>query len=80
MTTDPRQLHVDHLPTPFTADEIRAGCPPGRTVRCLVVEPGREAHVRVTVFVSGDADGAEHEVDDARFRALLDALGIGWLE
>ena len=62
VTTDPHQLHVDHLPTPFTADEIRVGCPPGRTVRSLIVEPGSEPRVRVTVFVSGDADGAEQEV------------------
>jgi hypothetical protein len=61
MTTDPHQLRPDHLPTPFTADEIRVGCPPGRTVRSLVIRAGSEPHVRVTRFVSGDADGAEHE-------------------
>ncbi|HLO36708.1 MAG TPA: hypothetical protein VK194_11520 [Candidatus Deferrimicrobium sp.] len=61
MPTDPNQLRPDHLPTPFTADEIRAGCPPGRTVRSLVVEAGREAYVQVTRFVSGDTDGAEQE-------------------
>ena len=61
MTTDPHQLRPDHLPTPFTADEIRIGCPPGRTVRSLVVEARSEPYVHVTRFVSGDAGGAEQE-------------------
>jgi hypothetical protein len=61
MTTDPHQIRPDHLPTPFTADEIRVGCPPGRTVRSLVIRAGSEPYVRVTRFVSGDADGAEQE-------------------
>jgi hypothetical protein len=61
MTSDPHQLRPDHLPTPFTADEIRVGCPPGRTVRSLVIRAGSEPYVRVTRFVSGDADGAEQE-------------------
>src|SRR6266550_4810675 len=61
MTADPHQLHPDHRPAPFTADEIRIGCPPGRTVRSLVVEAGSEPYVQVTRFVSGDAEGAEQE-------------------
>ena len=61
MTSDPHVLHPDHLPTPFTADEIRVGCPPGRTVRALVVETGSEPYVQITRFVSGDAEGAEQE-------------------
>jgi hypothetical protein len=61
MTDDPHVLRPDHLPTPFTADEIRAGCPPGRTVRSLVVRAEVEPFVRVTRFVSGDAEGADQE-------------------
>jgi hypothetical protein len=61
MTNDPHQLHPDHLPTPFSAAEIRAGCPPGRTVRSLVHEKGEAPYVRITRFVSGDADAAEQE-------------------
>jgi hypothetical protein len=61
MSPDPHQLRPDDLPTPFTADDIRVGCPPGRTVRSLVVEANEEPYVLVTRFVSGDADGAEHE-------------------
>ena len=61
MTADPHQLQPDHRPTPFTADEIRIGCPPGRTVRSLVMEADTEPYVQVTRFVSGDAEGAEQE-------------------
>jgi hypothetical protein len=60
-SSDPRQLHPDHLPTPFTADEIRVGCQPGRTVRSLVVKAGEDPVVHVTRFVSADAEGAEQE-------------------
>jgi hypothetical protein len=61
VTIDPRQLRPDHLPTPFTADEIRHGCPPGRTVRSLVIRQGSEPFISVTRFVSGDAEGAEQD-------------------
>ena len=47
MTADPHQLRPDHLPTPFSADEIRVGCP-GRTVRSLVTPAGRYACLRYT--------------------------------
>ena len=62
MPDDPHRLRPDHHPTPFSAAEIRVGCPPGRTVRALVIEPGQDPHVRVTRFVSGDAEGAEQEI------------------
>ncbi|HYK96690.1 MAG TPA: hypothetical protein VE011_12635 [Candidatus Dormibacteraeota bacterium] len=61
MVADPHVLRPDHLPTPFTAAEIREGCPPGRTVRSLVIEAGAEPIVRVTRFLSCDADGADRE-------------------
>jgi hypothetical protein len=58
---DPHQLRPDHLPTPFTAEEIRAGCQPGRTVRSLVEEEGQPPYLHVTLFVSATADAAEQE-------------------
>lgn len=61
MAADPHVLNPDHLPTPFTAAEIREGCPPGRTVRSLVVEGDGEPYVHVTQFVSGDAESAEQD-------------------
>jgi hypothetical protein len=61
MAADPHRLRPDHLPTPFTADEIRRGCQPGRTLRSLVVEAGNDPVIRVVRFVSADDDGAEQE-------------------
>ena len=61
MSDDPHRLRTDHLPTPFTADEIRVGCPPGRTVRSLVARRGSEPYVRVTRFLDGDDAGANQE-------------------
>jgi F420-dependent oxidoreductase-like protein len=61
MTSDPHRLHPDHLPTPFTADEIRAGCQPGRILRSLVTQPNTDPIVRVTRFVSADGEGAEQD-------------------
>ncbi|MGV8965821.1 MAG: hypothetical protein ACOH2F_06035 [Cellulomonas sp.] len=45
------------LPTPFTADEIRSGCPDGRTVRTR----DEEGTVAVSRYVDGDVDGATLE-------------------
>lgn len=61
MTDDPYQFRVGDRPTPFSAQEIRQGCPPGRTVRTLVVRAGQEPHVRVTRFSTGDEDGGNSE-------------------
>jgi hypothetical protein len=61
MTADPHVLQADHLPTPFTADEIRRGCQPGRTVRALVTEAGDDPYIHVTRFVAVDAEGADQE-------------------
>jgi len=74
MAADPHLLHPDHRPTPFTADEIRAGCRPGRTIRMLVIQPGEAPVVRVTRFASADAAGAEQDLwqetlDGARLTA-----------
>jgi hypothetical protein len=59
--TDLHVLHPGHLPTPFTADEIRRACQPGRTVRALVEEDGGEPYVHVTRFVAATEEGAEEE-------------------
>jgi hypothetical protein len=53
---DPHLLHPDHHPTPFTADEIRAGSPLGRTVRQRVEEKGEPATTRVQQYVAVDED------------------------
>jgi hypothetical protein len=50
-----------HAPTPFTADEIRGGCPAGRTAGVLVEPAHGEPFIRVTRFVDANADGAVEE-------------------
>jgi len=61
VTDDPYQFRVGDRPTPFSAQDIRQGCPPGRTVRALVVQAGQEPYVRVTRFLTGDDDGGNQE-------------------
>ena len=58
--TDPRVLDPGHLPTPFSAEQIRHGCPTGREIRLSVVE-GETEFVRVIRFVAVDARGALQE-------------------
>lgn len=54
-------LQPGHLPTPFTAAEIREHSQPGRSLRSLVVRPGEEPYVWVWQVVSGDAEGGERD-------------------
>jgi hypothetical protein len=58
---DPRRMRPDHAPTPFSAAEIRKGCPTGRTVRFLVEPPDAQPYFEVTRFVATDEQGADHE-------------------
>jgi hypothetical protein len=55
---DPHVTAPGRAPTPFTADEIRRGCPRGRVSRTRVEAPGRPPVVRVNRFVECDEDGA----------------------
>ena len=64
MTEETRDPHVHapgRAPTPFTADEIRAGCPTGRTIRLRVDVVGETAFHRVSRFVECDQAGATLE-------------------
>jgi hypothetical protein len=58
---DANRLQPDHLPTPFSATDIRAGCPVGRTIRLESEAPGGEPTFRRIRFVEVDADGAVQE-------------------
>ncbi|WP_243228870.1 DUF3108 domain-containing protein [Microbacterium sp. CIAB417] len=49
------------LPTPFTADEIRAAAGSGKTIRILVEHPDGTRTLRVNRFRDTDADGATLE-------------------
>jgi hypothetical protein len=83
MSYDSRILHSGHAPTPFTAEEIRIGCPAGRTIR-LVVDDGGSRYIRTIRFVAVDENAANQE--SAAFTVDGEALGepaiarTTWLE
>jgi hypothetical protein len=58
---DANRIRADHLPTPFSAADIRAGCPLGRTIRLRSDSRDGEAAFRRIRFVEVDADGAVQE-------------------
>lgn len=73
---DPRILEPGHAPTPFTADEIRSGCPAGRTMKLLVeaaVEPPYHRHIK---FIEADDRGATQDL----WRTTLDGVTLGGTE
>lgn len=67
-TRDPHVLAPGRAPTPFTADEIRGGCPAGRTILLRVDVEGETPFLRVSRFVECDEAGATIE----RSRLSLD--------
>lgn len=67
-TRDPHVLALGQAPTPFTADEIRDGCPAGRTIRLRVDMVGETPFHQVSRFVACDEAGATME----RSRQSLD--------
>jgi len=70
---DERRLEPGHAPTPYTAAQIREGCPQGRKAVYLVEAPGREAVRQTMRFLKCDAEGADLEVS----RAKADGTAIG---
>jgi len=55
---DSHRLQPDHLPTPFSAAQIRDGCPAGRFIVLREEEPGAATTYRQIRFIQTDADGA----------------------
>ncbi|HEX5590853.1 MAG TPA: hypothetical protein VFX65_11240, partial [Candidatus Limnocylindrales bacterium] len=82
--SDPHVLGPDMLPTPFTADEIRRGCPDGRLIRLLVEVDGQETVLRTNRFVGGDDEGSTIESQrlalDGRPLGRVDAARTTWRE
>jgi hypothetical protein len=78
------RLRPDHLPTPFSAAQIRAGCPPGRTIRIREDAVGEEPRFRRIVFVEADAETSVQQLQptDADGRPIGEAtLGrSSWLD
>jgi hypothetical protein len=60
-SAEPHDVGPGLLPTPFTAEEIRAGCPAGRTIRLRVESADAPDVVRVSRYVRVDTEGAEIE-------------------
>lgn len=86
MTLPPEnhRLQPDHAPTPFSAAQIRAGCPAGRTIRVRSERRDEPTTYRVIRFVDVDDDGAlqEFRSTDADGRPIGDARRhrSSWLE
>lgn len=58
---DPYVVQAGHLPTPFTAAEIRGATPVGLVVETIAEEAGDVVSRRRTTFVACDDDGATVE-------------------
>ena len=65
--SDPHILREGDAPTPFTAVEIRDGCPAGRIVTSITSEDGQET-VSTTTFVEVAQYGAVLEIDGSQHR------------
>jgi hypothetical protein len=62
MPPEAHRLRPDHLPTPFSAEQIRDGCPAGRTIRIQEDAPGQPPAFRSIRFLEADERGGEQEV------------------
>ena len=58
---DSHRLQPNHLPTPFSAAQIRAGCPAGRTIRIREESPGATPSFRRIRFTQVDDETAVQE-------------------
>lgn len=56
--SDPRVVDPGHAPTPFTADEIRRGCPVGRQVTVVHTSSTGAHEYWTTTFAKTDATNA----------------------
>jgi len=55
--SDPRVLEDGHAPTPFTAGEIREGCPAGRVTTFRIERAGAPAVLQTMRFTTNDVAG-----------------------
>ncbi len=59
---DGNRMKKDHAPTPFTAEEIRLGCPDGRKTKYKIEIPGKPFHYQITTFVNATPETAGFEM------------------
>lgn len=71
---DPHVIAPGLAPTPFTAAEIRDGCPPGRVVTVRARHGDGPARLEITRWVSCDDEGAvmEKTVQDPRSEGVTE--------
>lgn len=62
-TAEARTLQEDHAPTPFTADQIRKGCPSGRTSTFFTESEADGRGFLVIRFERADAEGVTTTVE-----------------
>lgn len=55
------RMSPDELPTPFSAEEIRAACAPGRSNTYLVEKAGADPYLMRWEFVDGDDEWGESQ-------------------
>ncbi len=55
------RMKPDHAPTPFSAAEIREGCPNGRTTKYRIEMAGKPGVFQVSTFVNGDREATSFE-------------------
>jgi len=82
--SDPHVLGPGLLPTPFTADEIRAASGSGKLIRILVEQPDGERFERVNRFSHCDDVGATLErwlvASDGGVEGEASSGRVTWLE
>jgi hypothetical protein len=61
MPPEAHRLRPDHLPTPFSAAQIRGACAAGRTIRMKEETPGEPPSYGRIRFLDADEGGAEQE-------------------
>ena len=65
------RLRPDHLPTPFSAAQIRAANPPGRVVTFVITTPGEPEVRNVTAWLDGDEAVARFRTSDLSAAGVL---------
>lgn len=71
-SAEARTMKDGHAPTPYTADQIRVGCPVGRLSKFRMEAEGAPQMIQVMYFVENDVTGAvlEVSVTDAKGNTL----------
>jgi hypothetical protein len=62
---DPHVIGAGLLPTPFTAEDIRRGCPAGRRILVRVEKEGARPEFWTSYFLRCDDEGADIESGEA---------------